>query len=50
MKRYEVLLAKELFPGSDEVRSFGYRAGTSGDYYALFRKRTVLCAAHFGMG
>ena len=38
MKRYEVLTAKELFHGSDIVRGFAYKAGTSGDNYALFRK------------
>ncbi|MDE5590242.1 MAG: hypothetical protein K2K63_00560 [Acetatifactor sp.] len=38
MKRYEVLMAKELFHGSDVVRSFAYKAGTSGDNYALFEK------------
>ena len=36
MKRYEALTAKELFHGSDIVRSFGYRAAASGDNYALF--------------
>lgn len=38
MKRYEVLMEKELFHGSDIVRSFGYKATTSGDNYALFRE------------
>ncbi len=38
MKPYEVLMARELFPGSDIVRSFGYRAAASGDNYALFWK------------
>lgn len=36
MKQYEVLKDKELFPGSDIVRSFGYKAAASGDNYALF--------------
>ena len=38
MKRYEVLLDKELFHGSDIVRSFGYKAAVSGDNYALFQE------------
>lgn len=38
MKRYEVLMAKELFPGSDIVRGFSYKTATSGDNYALFWK------------
>ena len=42
MKRYEILLAKELFHGSDVVRSFAYKAGTSGDNYALFEKTDCL--------
>ena len=36
MKRYEVLEKRELFPGSDIVRSFGYRAAASGDNYGPF--------------
>ena len=36
MKQYEVLMAKMLFHGSDIVRRFTYKAGTSGDNYALF--------------
>ena len=50
MKRYEVLLDKELFHGSDIVRSFGYKAAVSGDNYALLKKRIVLCAAHHVTG
>lgn len=38
MKQYEVLIAKELFHGSDVVRGFAYKAGTAGDNYALFQK------------
>ena len=38
MKRYEVLLDKELFHGSDIVRSFGYKTAASGDNYALFQE------------
>ena len=38
MKRYEVLMAKELFHGSDVVRGFAYKTVSSGDNYALFRK------------
>lgn len=38
MKQYEVLKDKELFHGSDIVRSFGYKAAASGDNYALFRE------------
>lgn len=38
MKQYEVLTAKELFHGSDIVRGFAYKTGTSGDVYALFWK------------
>lgn len=36
MKQYEVLLDQELFPGSDVVRGFAYKAAASGDNYALF--------------
>ena len=36
MKQCEVLIVRELFPGSDVVRSFGYRTETAGDNYALF--------------
>ena len=50
MKRYEVLKERELFPGSDIVRSFGYRTAASGDNYALLRERIVLCAAHHVTG
>lgn len=38
MKRYEVLIAKELFRGSDVVRGFSYKAETAGDNYALFQE------------
>nr|WP_296454951.1 hypothetical protein [uncultured Acetatifactor sp.] len=48
MKRYEVLTAKELFHGSDIVRSFGYRAAASGDNYALFWKTDCfVCCSPF---
>ena len=36
MKRYEVLMDKELFHGSAIVRSFAYKTASSGDNYALF--------------
>ena len=50
MKRYEVLMERELFPGSDIVRSFGYRVAASSDNDSLFRKRIVLCAGHQVIG
>ncbi len=50
MKRYEVLMERELFPGSDVVRAFGYRMAASGDNYALLGKRIVLCTAHHVTG
>lgn len=50
MKQYEVLTAKELFHGSDIVRSFAYKAVTAGDNYALLRERIVLYAAHHAAG
>ena len=50
MKQYEVLMAKMLFHGSDIVRRFTYKAGTSGDNYALLGKRIVLYAAHHMTG
>ena len=46
MKRYEVLMERKLFPGSDIVRSFGYKVAALRDNYALLGKRIVLCAAH----
>ncbi len=36
MRQYEVLMAKELFAGSDVVRRFSYKAEAAGDNYALF--------------
>lgn len=36
MKQYEVLLAKELFRGSDIIRGFAYTVAGSGDNYAHF--------------
>lgn len=48
MKQYEVLLAKELFHGSDIVRGFAYKAGTTGDNYALFWKTDCfVCSSPF---
>jgi len=38
MKQYEVLMDQELFPGSDVVRGFAYKAAAAGDNYALFWK------------
>ena len=38
MKQYFSLMAKELYPGSDVIRGFAYKAGVSGDNYALFWK------------
>ncbi len=51
MKRYEVLTAKELFHGSDIVRSYGYRTAASGDDYALFSETDcfVRCSPFDGM-
>lgn len=36
MKQYEVLMAKELFRGSDVIRGFAYKMAGSGEYYAHF--------------
>lgn len=51
MKRYEILMAKELFHGSDVVRGFAYKAVSSGDNYALFQKTDcfVCCSSCDGM-
>lgn len=46
MKQYEVLMAKELFRGSDIIRRFSYKVASAGDNYAHFYKRIVLYAAH----
>lgn len=36
MKQYEVLLAKELFRGSDIIRGFSYKVAGTRDNYAHF--------------
>ena len=36
MKQYEVLMAKELFRGSDIIRGFAYKVASAGEYYAHF--------------
>lgn len=36
MKQYEVLMAKELFAGSDIIRKFTYKTTNAWDNYALF--------------
>lgn len=36
MKQYEVLMAKELFAGSDIIRKFTYKTMNVWDNYALF--------------
>ena len=36
MKQCKDLTVRELFPGSDVVRSFGYRVASPRDNYALF--------------
>jgi len=38
MKQYEVLLAKELFHGSDIIRRFSYKMAAAGDNYAHFQE------------
>ena len=48
MKRYEVLMAKELFAGSDIVRKFSYKRTFVGGSMPFFSKQIVLCAAHRG--
>lgn len=50
MKQYEVLKKKELFPGSEVVRCFGYKTAVTGTTMPFFRKRIVLCAAHHMTG
>ena len=37
MKQYEVLMAKELFAGSDIVRKFSYKTAIAGDTMPIFR-------------
>lgn len=51
MKRYEVLMAKKLFDGSDIIRRFGYKAANAGDNYALFWETDcfVCCSPHDAM-
>lgn len=48
MRQYEVLTAKELFHGSDVIRSFGYKVAGVRDNYALFRNTdcSVCCSPH----
>ncbi len=46
MKQYEVLLAKELFRGSDIIRKFTYKMASAGTTMPIFGKRIVLYAAH----
>lgn len=46
MKQYEVLLAKELFRGSDIIRRFMYKMVNAGTTMPIFGKRIVLYAAH----
>lgn len=46
MKQYEVLMAKELFAGSDIVRKFSYKTAIAGDTMPIFSKRIVLYVAH----
>lgn len=48
MKQYEVLLAKELFYGSDIIRGFSYKMAGAGTTMPFFGKRIVLNAAHHG--
>ncbi|MBD5492920.1 MAG: hypothetical protein HDR12_00680 [Lachnospiraceae bacterium] len=48
MKQCEILMAKELFAGSDIIRGFAYKAGISGDNYALFWKTDCfVCSSPF---
>ncbi len=48
MRQYEVLIAKELFAGSDIIRGFAYKAGTSWGNYALFWKTDCfVCSSPF---
>lgn len=49
MKQYEVLMAKELFAGSDVVRKFSYKTTNVGETMPFFGKRIVLYAAHHRM-
>ncbi len=46
MKQYEVLLAKELFRGSDIIRAFSYKMASTGTTMPIFGNRIVLYAAH----
>lgn len=46
MKQYKVLMAKELFRGSDIIRGFSYKVAAQGTTMPIFRKRIVLDAAH----
>lgn len=49
MKQFEVLMAKELFVGSDIIRKYTYKTKNAGDNYALFGKRIVLYVTHHVM-
>lgn len=49
MKQYEVLMAKELFAGSDVVRKFSYKTTNVGGTMPFFSKWIVLYAAHHRM-
>lgn len=50
MEQYGILMGRELFPGSGIVRSFGYKAAASGDYYAFIGETDCLYAARRGPG
>lgn len=49
MEQYEVLMAKELFAGSDIVRKFTYKTMSQGITMPFFWKRIVLYATHHVM-
>lgn len=49
MKQYEVLMAKELFAGSDIIRRYTYKAKNAGITMPFFGKRIVLYETHHVM-
>ena len=46
MKHYEILMAKELFAGSDIIRKYTYKMATSQDNYALFQETDCFVCNH----
>jgi len=49
MKHYEILMAKELFAGSDIIRKYTYKMATLQDNYALFQETDCFVCTHLMM-